>query len=72
MNPTDADGNATQLLMPGTWSLFMNESAAQRYWTLDTSDAPVLMNENTSLDVVYAHWKLRSEVRPIGILTRTT
>ena len=54
MNPTDADGNATQLLMPGTWSLFMNESAAQRYWTLDTSDAPVLMNENTSLDVVYA------------------
>ena len=54
MNPTDADGNATQLLMPGTWSLFMNESAAQRYWTLDTSDAPVIMNENTSLDVVYA------------------
>ena len=42
------------MLMPGTWSLFMNESAAQRYWTLDTSDAPVLMNENTSLDVVYA------------------
>ena len=54
MNPTDADGNATQLLMPGTWSLFMNESAAQRYWTLDTSDVPVLMDENTSLDVVYA------------------
>jgi hypothetical protein len=28
MNPTDADGNATQLLMPGTWSFFMNETAA--------------------------------------------
>ena len=53
MNPTDADGNATQLLMPGTWSLFMNESAAQLL-DVDTSDVPVLMDENTSLDVVYA------------------
>ena len=54
MNPSDADGNATQLLMPGTWSLYMNESAAQRFWTIDTSDAPVLMDANTSLGVVYA------------------
>ncbi|MGB1567255.1 MAG: hypothetical protein ACPHBQ_02130, partial [Candidatus Poseidoniaceae archaeon] len=54
MNPSDADGNATQLLMPGTWSLYMNESAAQRYWTIDTSDAPVLIDANTSLGVVYA------------------
>ncbi|MBA4734403.1 MAG: hypothetical protein H2065_00260 [Candidatus Poseidoniales archaeon] len=54
MNPSDADGNATQLLMPGTWSLYMNESAAQRFWTIDTSDAPVLMDTNTSLGVVYA------------------
>jgi hypothetical protein len=54
MNPSDADGNATQLLMPGTWSLYMNESAAQRFWTIDTSDASVLMDANTSLGVVYA------------------
>jgi asparagine N-glycosylation enzyme membrane subunit Stt3 len=54
MNPSDADGNATQLLMPGTWSLYMNESAAQRFWTIDTSDASVLMDVNTSLGVVYA------------------
>ncbi|MGB2339788.1 MAG: STT3 domain-containing protein [Candidatus Poseidoniaceae archaeon] len=54
MNPSDADGNATQLLMPGTWSLYMNESAAQRFWTVDTSDTPVLMDANTSLGVVYA------------------
>ncbi len=54
MNPSDADGNATQLLMPGTWSLYMNESAAQRFWTVDTSDAPVLMDANTSLGIVYA------------------
>jgi len=54
MNPTDADGNATQLLMPGTWSLFMNESAAQRYWTLNTSDDPETMTENTSFGVQYA------------------
>ena len=54
MNPSDADGNATQLLMPGTWSLYMNESAAQRFWTIDTSDTPVLMDTNTSLGVVYA------------------
>jgi hypothetical protein len=32
----------------------MNESAAQRYWTLDTSDSPVLIDANTSLGVVYA------------------
>ena len=54
MNPTDADGNSTQLLMPGTWSLFMNESAAQRYWTVNTSTDPVLMESNTSLGDVYA------------------
>ena len=54
MNPTDADGNATQLLMPGTWSLFMNETAAQRVWTLDTSDAPQAFTENTSLGMIYA------------------
>jgi asparagine N-glycosylation enzyme membrane subunit Stt3 len=54
MNPTDADGNATQLLMPGTWSLFMNETAAQRVWTLDTSSAPQTFTENTSLEMVYA------------------
>ena len=53
MNPSDADGNASQLLMPGTWSLYMNESAAQRYWNLDTSDV-VLIDANTSLGVVYA------------------
>ena len=54
MNPSDADGNSTQLLMPGTWSLYMNESASQRYWTLDTSSAPLLIDENTSLGDVYA------------------
>ncbi len=54
MNPSDADGNATQLLMPGTWSLYMNESAAQRYWTIDTSTAPVLIDVNTSLGEIYA------------------
>ena len=54
MNPSDADGNATQLLMPGTWSLYMNESASQRYWTIDTSSAPVLIDVNTSLGDVYA------------------
>jgi hypothetical protein len=32
----------------------MNESAAQRFWTIDTSDASVLMDANTSLGVVYA------------------
>ena len=54
MNPTDADGNATQMLMPGTWSLFMNETAAQRVWSLDTSSSPQSFTENTSLGMVYA------------------
>jgi hypothetical protein len=53
-NPTDADGNATQTLMPGTWSLFMNETAAQRVWTLNTSSAPQTYTENTSLGMIYA------------------
>ena len=54
MNPTDADGNATQLLMPGTWSLFMNETAAQRVWSINTSSTPQTFTENTSLGMIYA------------------
>ena len=54
MNPTDADVNATQLLMPGTWSLFMNETAAQRVWSINTSSTPQTFTENTSLGMIYA------------------
>jgi asparagine N-glycosylation enzyme membrane subunit Stt3 len=52
MNPSDVGGNATQLIMPGTWSLFMNETAAQRVWSVD--EDPETFTENTSLGTVYA------------------
>ena len=32
-------GMVTESMMPGTWSLFLNESAPQRHWSMDTSDA---------------------------------
>ena len=54
MNPSDSEGNSSQLVMPGTWSLYMNESGAQRYWNIDTFESPVLMDSNTSLGDVYA------------------
>ncbi len=37
---SDLNGNVTEQLMPGNWSLFLNETAPQRHWTLDTSASP--------------------------------
>ena len=42
----------------------MNESAAQRYWTLDTSDSPVLTMRTHRLVSFMRHWKLKSVVKP--------
>ena len=56
---TDADGNSTELLMPGTWSFYLNRTIGTKSWFMDTSDAPFstdLADENNSLvlDPVYA------------------
>ena len=56
---TDAEGNSTELLMPGTWSFYFNRTIGTKSWFMDTSDAPFttdLADENNSLtlDPVYA------------------
>ena len=56
---TDADGNASELLMPGTWSFYFNRTIGTKSWFMDTSDAPFstdAADENNSLvlDPVYA------------------
>ena len=37
---TDADGNASELLMPGTWSFYFNRTIGTKSWFMDTSGAP--------------------------------
>lgn len=56
---TNEDGNATELLMPGTWSFYFNRTIGTKSWFMDTSDAPFTTDdadENNSLvlDPVYA------------------
>ena len=56
---TDADGNSTELLMPGTWSFYFNRTIGTKSWFMDTSDEPfstALADENNSLvlEPVYA------------------
>ena len=49
---TDADGNASELLMPGTWSFYFNRTIGTKSWFMDTSDAPFstdAADENLSL-----------------------
>ncbi len=55
---TNADGNATELMMPGTWSLFLNRTIGTQSWFLDTSDAPFTTDDavdnQLALESVYA------------------
>ena len=56
---TDADGNASELLMPGTWSFYFNRTIGTKSWFMDTSDAPFSTdaadeNHTLVLDPVYA------------------
>mgnify|MGYP003311587796 CR=1 FL=1 len=39
LTKSNETGMVTEQMMPGTWSLFLNESAPQRHWSLDTFDA---------------------------------
>ena len=54
MNPTDSGGNSSQLVMPGTWSLYMNESGSQRFWNIDTYSTPQEYVSNSSLGIIHA------------------
>ena len=40
LSKSDVNGNVSEQLMPGNWSLFLNETAPQQHWTLDTSSTP--------------------------------
>ncbi len=55
---TDENGNATELMMPGTWSLFLNRTVGTQSWFLDTSSAPFTTddadNNSLVLEPVYA------------------
>lgn len=55
---TDANGNATEMMMPGTWSLYLNRTVGTQSWFLDTSDAPFTtadaVNNRLVLGPVYA------------------
>ena len=56
---TDADGNTSELLMPGTWSFYFNRTIGTKSWLMDTSDAPFSTdaadeNHTLVLDPVYA------------------
>ena len=48
---TDENGNATEMMMPGSWSLYLNRTIGTQSWFLDTSDAPFTTNDavNNSL-----------------------
>ena len=55
---TDENGNATEMLMPGTWSLYLNKTIGTTSWFLDTSSAPFNTDDAVdnvlALDSVYA------------------
>ena len=55
---TDENGNATEMLMPGTWSLYLNKTIGTASWFLDTSSAPFNTDDAVdnvlALDSVYA------------------
>ena len=55
---TDDNGNSTELLMPGEWSLYLNRTIGTKSWFMDTSDEPFdtqsAVNNSLVLDPVYA------------------
>jgi asparagine N-glycosylation enzyme membrane subunit Stt3 len=40
LSKSDGNGNISEQLMPGNWSLFLNETSPQHHWSLDTSSSP--------------------------------
>ena len=40
LTKSNETGFVTEHMMPGAWSLFLNETAPQRHWSMDTFDAP--------------------------------
>jgi len=55
---TDENGNASEMMMPGTWSLYLNRTVGTKMWFMDTSSQPFTTddadNNTLILDVNYA------------------
>ena len=55
---TDDNGNSTELLMPGAWSLYLNRTIGTKSWFMDTSAQPfntdAAVNNSLVLEPVYA------------------
>jgi len=58
LEKTDIDGNTSEMLMPGSWSFYLNKSSGQQTWYLDTSADPFDMtdavNNSLTLDPIFA------------------
>lgn len=48
LSKSDENGNVSEEVMPGNWSLFLNDTAPQRHWTLEYGP----FNTNTAVDGV--------------------
>ena len=49
---TDAQGNTSEMMMPGNWSFYLNSTIGRTMWHLDTSSAPtsVVGDDNNTFD----------------------
>ena len=61
---TDENGNATEMMMPGTWSLYLNRTIGTQYWFMDTSGSPFTTNDavNNTLVLEPAYATLEVEI----------
>jgi hypothetical protein len=64
LTKTNDTGMVSEQFMPGTWSLFLNETAPQRHWMMDTSSAPFMTADavNGSLDLGVLNADLEVEI----------
>ena len=75
---TDENGNSTEMMMPGSWSLYLNRTVGTQSWMLDTSAEPFTTDDAVDnilvLDPVYAeleveiggkvYWDLNNDSLP--------
>jgi hypothetical protein len=64
LTKSNETGMISESMMPGTWSLFLNETAPQRHWMMDTSGAPFTTADatNGSLDLGVVNADLEVEI----------
>lgn len=64
LTKSNETGMVSEQMMPGTWSLFLNETAPQRHWTMDTSEASFSTEDatNGTLDLGVVNADLEVEI----------